>query len=404
MNDGFSLTQIILIYFFFLGSSFFYLLCFILSPKGFNHKYDLAAIYSFSKIPAIYLYLYFLNRDKPKDKETGIAMGNVSLFPGEQNEINYNEESAAVWNKTDETTLKPKKKPIEPKNIYFVHFFIYGLIDALSRIFLIVSASFYPKGDIGSTIYPIFTVIIISYAITYFKYNYEYINKHVTLGFIFYLFGVGFVCAADVYKKFRLPLKDGDVLKILIGMAFAFIGEALNMILYFIHQNNVHFNKVKPLKQIGLEGLFGSSIMVVLLIILQFSKCSVNENNLFYSLCMDKNVIENSDDFFSIVFSFSEVEPFFWLVGFIIACSVFNILGIFVVQNTNALFLELAENCKIIPLGIIYGISAEKSLSKDYFIGMIGFSFMALGCVLFTKILRCSCLEKKRYGKYKARM
>ena len=405
MNDGFSLTQIILIYFFFFGSSFFYLLCFTFFPdlklKGdekFNHKYVLVGMYSFSKIFAIYLYLFLLRSEKPKNKETGIAMGSLPLFPGEQSEINYNEESAEVWNKTDETTLRPKRKPREPKKIHFLYFFIYGLIDVVSRFFLVVGAAFYPNNDVGNTIYPIFIVIIISYVITYIKYNYEYMNRHVTVGFIFYIFGTAFVCAADIYKKHSLTFTSTEIKGIIIGVVFVFLGEILKIILYYIHQNNVNFNKVEPLRQIGLEGLFGSSIMVVLLIILQFSKCSFDKTNVFHSLCMNNNMVENSSNFLSQ--AYQNINLLLWLIGFFISCIVLNILGIFVVKNTNALFLVLAENCKIIPLGIVFGF-IQTSFKRDYILGMVGFSLMGFGCVLFNRILRHSCLKKKRPGKYK---
>ena len=67
-------------------------------------------------------------------------------------------------------------------------------------------------------------------------------------------------------------------------------------------------------------------------------------------------------------------------------------------MTTNALFLMLAENCKIIPLGVSLGILMNQ-FGKDYLLGLIGFMLMSIGCLLFHKIIRFSCLEKKHKKK-----
>ena len=56
------------------------------------------------------------------------------------------------------------------------------------------------------------------------------------------------------------------------------------------------------------------------------------------------------------------------------------------------------KNCKIIPLGVSLGILMNQ-FGKDYLLGLIGFMLMSIGCLLFHKIKRFSCLEKKHKKK-----
>ena len=302
----------------------------------------------------------------------------------------------------------------KPKIVPFYMYTVYALIDVVSRLCLIVGMSFYPekpgepRGDVGSSIYPIVFIILATYLVTLFNYKKEYINKYVNLGFIFYFFGIGFVCVGDLIKKLGNKHTKEETVKIIIGVIIVLIGEVLKLVLYLIHQHNINFNKVAPNLQIGLEGFFGSIYMVILIIILQFTPCPFkqsdkNDNNtdidfskIFLTLCKDK---DNFEDMTSFLSGFNTTPFVLWIIGFFISCSLFNLFGAYVIKTTNALFLMMAENCKIIPLGVILGFIFKTENKDYYFFGLVGFMFMVLGCTMYLKILRCSCLEKKHHKK-----
>lgn len=430
MNESFSLTQLILIYVIFFASSFVYLLCFVFLPKieflngenGLTHSYVFVLLYSVSKL--IPLYVYFVSISINNSKPIGPEDGEIQLSPLFPNDINENDDSCANWNKTSyllSADSKMNKIDRKPKIVPFYMYTVYALIDVVSRLCLIVGMSFYPEkpdepgksgesgGDVGSSIYPIVFIILATYLVTLFNYKKEYINKYVNLGFIFYFFGIGFVCVGDLVKKIysETPYSDDDIHSIITGVIIVLIGEVLKLILYLIHQHNINFNKVAPNLQIGLEGFFGSIFMVILIIILQFTPCPFkqsdkNDNNtdidyskIFLTLCKDK---DNFEDMTSFLSGFSYSKFVLWIIGFFISCSLFNLFGAYVIKTTNALFLMMAENCKIIPLGVILGFIYD-DLEKDYQLAIVGFMFMVLGCTMYLKILRCSCLEKKHHKK-----
>ena len=424
MNESFSLTQLILIYVIFFASSFVYLLCFVFLPKieflngenGLTHSYVFVLLYSVSKL--IPLYVYFFSISINNSKPIGPEDGEIQLSPLFPNDINENDDSCANWNKTSyllSADSKMNKIDRKPKIVPFYMYTVYALIDVISRLCLIVGMSFYPEkpgesgGDVGSSIYPIVFIILATYLVTLFNYKKEYINKYVNLGFIFYFFGIGFVCVGDLVKKItsKTPYSKDDIHSIITGVIIVLIGEILKLVLYLIHQHNINFNKVAPNLQIGLEGFFGSIFMVILIIILQFTPCpfkqsdkndkdtDIDYSKIFLTLCKDK---DNFEDMTSFLSGFSHHKFVLWIIGFFISCSLFNLFGAYVIKTTNALFLMMAENCKIIPLGVLLGFLYDH-LGKDYQLAIVGFMFMVLGCTMYLKILRCSCLEKKHHKK-----
>ena len=415
MNESFSLTKLILIYVIFFASSFVYLLCFVFLPKikltggenGLTHCYVFVLLYSVSKL--IPLYVYFFSISINNSKPIGSEDGEIQLSPLFPTDINENDDSCANWNKTSYLLSADSINIIDrkPKIVPFYMYTVYALIDVVSRLCLIVGMSFYPKIDVGSSIYPIVFIVFATYLVTLFNYKKEFINKYVSLGFIFYFFGIGFVCVGDLVKKHSKTYSEDDTNQIITGVIIVLIGEVLKLILYLIHQHNINFNKVAPNLQIGLEGFFGSIFMVILIIILQFTPCPFkqsdkNDNNtdidyskIFLNLCKDK---DNFEDMTSFLSGFNKRLFVLWIIGFFISCSLFNLFGAYVIKTTNALFLMMAENCKIIPLGVILGFIYD-DLEKDYQLAIVGFMFMVLGCTMYLKILRCSCLEKKHHKK-----
>ena len=412
MNESFSLTKLILIYVIFFASSFVYLLCFVFLPEikltngenGLTHCYVFVLLYSVSKL--IPLYVYFFSISINNSKPIGSEDGEIQLSPLFPTDINENDDSCANWNKTSYLLSADSINIIDrkPKIVPFYMYTVYALIDVVSRLCLIVGMSFYPKIDVNSSIYPIVFIVFATYLVTLFNYKKEFINKNVSLGFIFYFFGIGFVCVGDLVKKILFnTYSEDETNQIITGVIIVLIGEVLKLILYLIHQHNITFNKVAPNLQIGLEGFFGSIYMVILILILQFTRCPFKESKIetdfdkiFLSLCKDS---VNFEDMTSFLSAFSNSLFLFLIIVFFISCSLFNLFGAYVIKTTNALFLMMTENCKIIPLGIILGFISDTENQNYYFFSLVGFMFMVLGCTMYLKIVRCSCLEKKYHKK-----
>jgi hypothetical protein len=217
--------------------------------------------------------------------------------------------------------------------------------------------------------------------------------------------GLALVGAANVMIKPEFPAlcskaaegsssATGYILVILaqIFVAFQFVIEEK-----FMKNYNCH-----PLKAVGWEGVWGSSLFLLVLIIFQNIKCPDPVNNQWNwssALCTknDSNEYRLEDSFFAIRQIASNSVLLFYSILFTISIAVFNFVGITVTKIASSASRAVIDSVRTVVIWAFFMMPIVDVCHREHFnwIQLIGFLFLIFGTLIYNEILQLPFTPKK---------
>lgn len=184
-----------------------------------------------------------------------------------------------------------------------------------------------------------------------------------------------------------------------IFVAFQFIIEEKFMKNYTCH----------PLKAVGWEGVWGSALFLVVLVIFQNVKCTNpvgDQWNWSTALCTknDRNEFRLEDSFFALRQIASNTQLLFYSVLFTISIAVFNFVGITVTKIASSAARAVIDSVRTIVIWAFFMMPIIDVCHREHFnfIQLIGFLFLIFGTLVYNEIVELPFTQKKGQSQVQA--
>jgi len=196
-------------------------------------------------------------------------------------------------------------------------------------------------------------------------------------GIILVLLGLIVVGCADMFFAKNTGDAEHSNMDILIGDLLIVAAQVIAATQMVLEEKFVSGSNVPPLQAVGWEGLFGMSVLGVLLIPMYFIKINGNR-------------IEDSLDAVAQIGNNWEIAVGF--CGTLLSISFFNFAGVSVTKELNATTRMVLDSVRTI---IIWGFSLALLWQKFIPLTLLGFFFLIIGMMVYNNILIVPFLVKK---------
>lgn len=176
-----------------------------------------------------------------------------------------------------------------------------------------------------------------------------------------------------------------------LGIFLVLLGEVFSSLLYISEESILKKYEISPLKAVGLEGMWGSSIYIILLFIFYFISCKGWDDTIKENMCVEDD--NHNIRFENAPFAFEQLGEStrlkFFIPLYIFSIAFFNFSGQVIAQNVSSTARAIVDTLRTI---IIWGFFMmpfveDKSRETFHFLQLIGFLILILGSLIYNEIL-----------------
>ena len=285
--------------------------------------------------------------------------------------------------KVKDTDLN-EKVTNEKKKAKIWYFLFPSLFDMLGSTTSIIALTFLP-----SSIYQMFrgiTIVFTCIASILFLKN-KYYRQHF-LGICIVVIGL-----IIVGLNAALGGKDEYDSKIVLGIFLVIVSELFSSFFFVSEEKILKKFDVPPLKQAGLEGMWGMSCYIILLFIFYFIRCESWDDLLKDNICIKDS--ENGElRFENVIFAFKQIwvswELKLYIPMFILAISFFNFSGLTISKYASATSRTIINTLRTILVWTFFlTMPFVPDDTKETFswLELLGFIIVVIGGLIYNKIL-----------------
>ena len=349
--------------FYYLSSSYFW----------FSYEFDIktqAFIWTFLYfiLECFSLLLYFC--DKKSTGEDDIS--ELSSFEGDSKR----KEETDLFGNDHMNIINQTTKPYV--GIKRLSFILPAFLDMISKLLLFIS---YEAGN-ACLLQPLFSVVItwiISIIIAKkTKLKKSSINLQTHIGCIFYIIGLIMI----IIPNFDMS----SINKVLLILSL--LGEIAKITHYFIQNWYIYpDNGTKSYLEVFYEGIFGTIMSGILVLIFSFVQCSQQSYDYFF--CFPPEKIVNFSRFSSQVKSNGFIcFPIF------LSYLLYNITGVYTIEKSNVMNRMLIDNLHFCIIKILKD-TMESRLNLSWLI-YVGAGIMLISTIITCQICSFPCIKERR--------
>ena len=230
------------------------------------------------------------------------------------------------------------------------------------------------------------------------------IYRHAILGVGFLIFGLFLVGLNSVIKK-----NDNldNAKNPLVGIILMLTSQLFSSTEYIFQEKFIKQYDVHPFQLVGFEGLWGSLMYAVLLLIFQYVDCNgwnkeleegicffynetkigVNATNETYYYNETISRIENTE--FAFKQMFDNINLFIIYIFYIVSIALYNIVGINLTKLVSSTARAVVDTVRTVFIWLFFLIfhPVEGTHENFYTLQLIGFIFVVLGTLIYNEIV-----------------
>lgn len=234
--------------------------------------------------------------------------------------------------------------------------------------------------------------------------NKLYLHHWVSLTIV--ISGLTLVGAANVIIKPKVPAQCSANVEddsTATGYIFVIIAQIFVAMQFIIEEKFMKNYTCHPLKAVGWEGVWGSSIYIILLIIFQNIRCPnpvEGQNSWTTAVCTKNDINEYriEDSIFALRQIGGSAMLLFYSILFVISIAVFNFVGITVTKIASSAARAVIDTIRTVIIWAFFILPIVGVCFREHFnyIQLIGFVFLIFGNLIYNEILVFSFLGSSK--------
>jgi drug/metabolite transporter (DMT)-like permease len=194
-----------------------------------------------------------------------------------------------------------------------------------------------------------------------------------------------------------------------LGFILVIIAQLFSAAMFICEEKLLKSYKCHPLKLVGFEGMWGTIIYSILMIIFKFSSCPFDDPKL-----RDKVCVFNGQEWLieDVVFAFRQLGNngllLFFAILYTLSISLFNYIGINITKQVSAAARAVVDTIRTVIVWLFFltlPFVPEPSKEKFSWLQLSGFLVLLTGTLIYNEVfvLRCGGfnLYTKKALKYK---
>jgi len=225
--------------------------------------------------------------------------------------------------------------------------------------------------------------------------NKLYLHHYIALSIV--ISGLTLVGAANVIIKPIFPSscsKGAEESSSIAGYVLVILAQIFVAFQFIIEEKFMKNYTCHPLKAVGWEGVWGSSLFFVVLIIFQNIKCpnpTNSQGSWTTALCTknDRNEYRLEDTIFALRQLGDNGMLFFYSILFTLSIALFNFVGITVTKIASSAARAVIDSVRTIVIWAFFMMPIIEKCHRENFnwIQLIGFVFLIFGTLIYNEIL-----------------
>lgn len=209
--------------------------------------------------------------------------------------------------------------------------------------------------------------------------------RHHWTGLVLIFAGIAMV-AATALMRGNQGGGDGNVV---LGISMMCGSIVIQGCQYIVEEKLLGSYYVSPMKAVGWEGIFGTILFAILLVIFQYVPCGAE-------IC-SRGVIEDSR--FALQQMFASTELFIYVVANIFLVGGMNGLGLIVTKYASSANRVTLQQTKVFLVWLFFLLLPVRGREKFSFLQLGGFVVIIMGVILYNEILELPILGFNMYTK-----
>jgi drug/metabolite transporter (DMT)-like permease len=193
---------------------------------------------------------------------------------------------------------------------------------------------------------------------------------------------------------------------VIFGLFGLIIAQLFSAAQFVVEEKIVNKYDVHPLQMVGWEGIWGSLLYIIVLVIFYFIKCEPG-NKLCFNYKIDGVKIARLDDW---IFSFKQMGNSVYILIFsifyICCISCYNYVGITITKYVSSPARAVMDNARTVLIWLFFLIPIwantedyKKCQEKFNFLQLIGFVFLIFGTLVYNEFIVLPFLNLDKYTK-----
>jgi len=178
------------------------------------------------------------------------------------------------------------------------------------------------------------------------------------------------------------------------GIVLIIIAQIFSASQFVIEEKIMTTYKCHPLQVVGWEGVWGSLIYAILLVIFQFIPCTappVDGTNLSYFICSpnDKGEWLLEDTSFAFRQMGNNGYLLFWVIFYTCSIAVFNFVGISITKYLSSPARAVIDTVRTVVVWFFFLMPFINKCYRETFnyLQLIGFVFLVLGTIVYNEVI-----------------
>lgn len=279
----------------------------------------------------------------------------------------------------------------EAKNWYFL---LPAMCDLLGSTLMTFGLTY-----LASSVYQMFRGVLILFtaAFSYFILKSKLYRQHY-LGIVLVVGGLGMVGLDSVLNKGAASKNPA------VGIILVVIAQVFTATQFIVEEKLLKKYSAHPLRVVGMEGFWGASVYVILLVIFQFISCSNWSDDLRNGLCMpnDKGGYHLEDT----IFAFRQLGDngllLFYVLLYVCSIAVFNLVGISVTKHVSSTARAVVDTVRTVLVWVFFLVMPfvpESTKESFSVLELIGFIVLVVGSLIYNEVVVLPFLGFNKYTK-----
>ena len=277
-----------------------------------------------------------------------------------------------------------KKKEEQKKNIKSFYFLILSLLNVITE-FLHIFILIYLSLSIYEMFYGLLIIFTFILSILYLKAKYY---KQHFLSICIIIIGISI---SGLYRITKINTTSSK--NLILGIFLLIIRQLIISFYFNLEEKILKEYDYSSLKTVGLEGIFGTFIYTILLIIFQFISCENWSNFYKNNFCVmnDENIYHIEDSLFAFKQILENKKILLFILLYCIGVILYNSSRLIIFKNRSAMFYLIVDNIVRIFGVFIFLLVLPKEYKDENdtfsWLVLIGLVILLLGCLIFFEIL-----------------
>lgn len=217
--------------------------------------------------------------------------------------------------------------------------------------------------------------------------------KHHLLGLAIVITGLVLVGASSKIYPTERPAScssSGQTQESVWGIVLVICAQIFSASQYIIEEKFMKGYHCHPLRAVGFEGMWGSSIYIILIIIFSFIKCDPDSNLTSFVCCEDDSEVWRVEN---AIFALRQLGDngilCFCAILYVFSISIFNFVGISVSKYASSASRSVVDTIRTIVVWGFFLMPFIDECHREHFIylQLIGFFLLISGTVIFNEVV-----------------